>query len=258
MFTPVQLQTHFLMAVGFNAVHRWLERYLVSIPTLVRDYGFGFVVVQSHMEYLNPLGFFDGGKGEARANLKAHLGGAFLRSEFAAIVSGKRIVQGSAVLLPLRIQDLYSLSAPAARLTAPLLSLLQPDEIDAAAPERPLRGVLRTIEQSGREVAESSYEFRVHRHACEYADQWCIIHIPRYVSEAREEMVLAHGDTLPELRRTLERRVRFVNIDVVRPISLFQKGTIHTKAYDVAGSYAFVHRIASADQQHGVVIERFE
>ena len=106
-------------------------------------------------------------------------------------------------------------------------------------------------------MAEGSYEFTVYRHACEVADQWCVIQIPCYVSEAREALALAQGDHIPDLRRALGQPLRNLDMELRRPMYVFDKGTIVTKAYDVDGRFAFIHQVLSSDQLHAVVIERF-
>jgi hypothetical protein len=257
MFNPVQLQPRFMMSIAFNGWSRWIRQYLVPFPVLVREHRFGVVVVGVHLEYPEPLGFLETDSGEVRVRMRARLGGALLETEFSAMAAGKQVVRGVAVLLPVKIDDIQSLSASPARLSDDLLARLQGDEVDKSAPRRPVRRLLREIEGGGRSLAEGTYPFTVYRHACEVADQWCVAEIPCYASEAREALSLARGDEVPELRKGLGQPLRNLDLDLARPMYVFDQGAIATTAYEVDGRIAFVHRIRSSHETHGVVIERF-
>jgi len=257
MFTPVQLQPRSLMSVGFNAWSRWAKEYFVPFPTMVRDYRFGMVVVGGHLEYAEPLGCLEADAGAVRARVRARLGGAFVQVEFSATAAGKRAARGTALLVPVKIDEMHSLSATPARLSNELLAFLESDEVDAEPPQRPVPGLINQIEADGRKVAEASYPFTVYRHACEMADQWCAVQIPCYVSEAREALALGQGDRVPQLRRDLNLPLRYFDMELRRPMFVFDRGSVTTQAYDVQGRSAFVHRLVSADEVHALVVERF-
>jgi acyl-CoA thioesterase FadM len=257
IFTPLQLQPRFLMSVAFNAWSRWSQQHFVPFTRMIRQYKYGLVVVGGHFEYLEPVGFLEAESGEVRARARARLGGAFLQLEFSATAAGKRVVRGTAILMPVKIDELHTLSATPARLSDELLALMESDEVDLQAPQRPVQALLRQLEGGSPSLMTATYPFVVYRHACEMADQWCAAQIPCYVSEARESLSLARGDHDAKLRRCLTRPLRFFNMELTRPMYIFDKGSVVTSVHDIDGQYAFIHRLVSADQEHGIVIERF-
>jgi hypothetical protein len=257
VFTPLQLQPRFLISLGFNAWSRWAEEHFVPFTSMVRDHHFGMVVVGGHVEYLERLSYLDADSGEVRARARARLGGAFVQIEFSGAARQKRFVKGTAVLVPVRLEEMNSFGATPARLTNDLLALFESDEVDPESPEWRVAELVRRIDEEGEAVAESSYPFTVYRHACEMADQWCAAQIPCYVSEARESLAFQGESGDARLRQTLNLPLHYFDMELRSPMYFFDKGTVVTKAFDVGGQIAFVHNILSADTLHGTVVERF-
>ena len=257
MFTPLQLQTRSMISVAFNAWSRWTTQHFVPFTQLIKHYRYGVVVVGAHFEFIEPFGFLDAESMEVRARARARLGGALMQIELSQTSAGRKATRGTAILMPVKIDELESFSATPSRLPPELLSLLEGDEVDLDPPQRSIKSLLHRIEERGPALKTASYPFTVYRHACEMADQWCAAHIPCYVSEAREALALARGHEDAKLRRSLTQPLRFFDMELSRPMFIFDKGSVVTTVHDLDGQYAFVHRLVSADHEHGVIVERF-
>ena len=59
MFSAVQLQPGVITSLTWNAMARWLRTYLVSFPTLIAREATGLVVMGFHLEYRDPVPFFE-------------------------------------------------------------------------------------------------------------------------------------------------------------------------------------------------------
>ena len=58
-FSAVQLQPGVVASLTWNALARWLRTYLVSFPTLIAKESTGLVVMGFHLDYRDPVSFFD-------------------------------------------------------------------------------------------------------------------------------------------------------------------------------------------------------
>jgi len=58
-FSAVQLQPGVVASLTWNALARWLRTYIVSFPNLIGNESTGLVVMGFHLEYCNPVSFFD-------------------------------------------------------------------------------------------------------------------------------------------------------------------------------------------------------
>ena len=58
-FSAVQLQPGTVASLTWNAMARWLRTYLVSFPTLIAKESTGLVVMGFHLDYRDPISFYD-------------------------------------------------------------------------------------------------------------------------------------------------------------------------------------------------------
>ena len=94
----------------------------------------------------------------------------------------------------------------------------------------------------------------MHRHLCEVADQWSIVHVPGIAAGARERLLLsgAYSGRASSLGRAFSK----IDIELSRPLFLFDEAAVETAVY--RDGTVFVHRIVSgsaAPLLHALVVE---
>ncbi len=120
---------------------------------------------------------------------------------------------------------------------------------------------LTAIETTGSLLAEYTKPFRIHRHLSEVAEQWSWTEVPALVESARENLALEdQSENKMMLRRSLSHRIARFDVEFSRPYFSFESGEIVSRAYDVAGHLAFVHKFTSNRglHLHATVVEVFE
>jgi hypothetical protein len=255
-FTPLQLQPRVILSLAFNALARWLREHLVSFPRLIAEHRSSVVILGAGITYEAPCRFFDTDGLAVRATLTVRRQGSRAQLD----VELGRAARARILLCPVRIDEPGSLAAAPAPFEPRLLERFHPDEIDPAAPARPLVALKEEVALSGQPLATGTHPFVVHRHLCEVADQWAFFEVPGLIGAAREALALRHAGEVPLLQHAVGNPIQRVEIELQRPYFWLQRGSVETTAHRVNDRLMLVHRMLSdvpGDPQHGIAIERF-
>ncbi|GEM_PF-918267 len=260
-FSAVQLQPGVVASLTWNALARWLRAYLMPFPQLIGRQATGLVVMGFHLEYRDPVVFFDCPAFRVRAGLRILRRGERGQLDLRFFTDDQELAVARLILRPVTILDPISLGAEPAPLPETLLARFQEDEVESASPQRLLPARLAVVETAGTLLAETATPFRIHRHLSEVAEQWAWTETPELVEAARENLALDDcSERKRLLRRCLSRRLLRFDVEFSRPYFSFERGEIVSRAYIVADHLAFVHRFTSARgaHLHATVVELFE
>lgn len=260
-FSAVQLQPSAIAALTWNGLARWLRTYLVSFPRLIAEECTGLVVMGFHLEYRDPVSFFECETFRARGALRIMRRGERGQLDLRLFTAVQELAVVRLIVRPVAILDPISLGAEPAPLRESLLARFAADEVQSISPERVVPERVTAVESQGTLLAEASTPFRLHRHLTEVAEQWSWTETPNLIESARENMALDHsGKQKRALRRCLKNRINRFDIEFSRPFFSFEDGIIASRAYDVAGHLAFVHRFTSGRgaHLHATAVEVFD
>jgi hypothetical protein len=260
-FSAVQLQPGVVASLTWNALARWLRTYLVSFPTLISKESTGLVVMGFHLEYRDPVSFFDCEAFRVRGAFRIMRRGERGQLDLRLFSDSYELAVARLIVRPVAILDPVSLGAEPAPMPESLLAQFEDDEVESASPVRILPDRLAAVETRGSQLAEYTKPFRIHRHLTEVAEQWSWTEVPALVESAKESLALEdQSENKMMLRRCLSRRISRFDVEFSRPYFSFESGEIVSRAYDVAGHLAFVHRFTSKDGSHlhATVVEVFE
>ena len=260
-FSAVQLQPGVAASLTWNALARWMRAYVVPFPRLIGQEATGLVVMGFHLEYRDPVSFFDCEAFRVRAALRILRRGERGQLDLRFFTEQQELAVARLIVRPVAILDPVSLGAEPAPLPESLLARFQPDELESASPQRLVPPRLSVVETAGSLLAEAATPFRIHRHLSEVAEQWAWTETPDLVEGARENLALDdRSDRKRQLRQCLSRRLLRFDVEFSRPYFSFERGEIVSRAYFVAGHLAFVHRFTSARgaHLHATVVELFE
>src|SRR5580704_6262927 len=152
-FTPEQIQPRFLLWMAMNGWAQWLKAHAISFRNLLLEHKTGVVVLGGELEYLEPMRFFDADTLVADCGVSVLKSGGIIQAELTVWTpEHKKAVAIRASCRPVQIADM-SLGATAGNLPASVLAAFQPDEISAAAPVRPVPGLVEEIQSKGKLVA---------------------------------------------------------------------------------------------------------
>jgi len=261
MFSAVQLQPGIIASLTWNGVARWLHTYLLPFPTLITQECTGLVIMGFHLEYRDPVSFFECAAFRVRGALRMMRRGERGLLDLRLFTETKELAVVQLIMQPVSILDPVSLGAEPGPMADHLLQQFAADEVESASPVRMVPGRVTAVETQGTLLAESSKPFRIHRHLSEVAEQWSWTETPNLIESARENMALDNrGEHKMALRRCLRRRLARFDIEFSRPYFSFEDGEIISRAYDVAGHLAFVHRFTSnrGAHLHATAVEVFE
>lgn len=259
-FSAVQLKPGIVTALAWNALARWLRTHLVSLPELIGREATGLVVMGFHLEYRDPVSFFDCEAFRVRGAFRMMRRGERGQLDLRLSSATHELAVARLLVRPVAIRDPVSLAAEPAPLPEGLMLRLEADERESASPARILPDRLATVETTGTLLAERVRPFRIHRHLSEVAEQWSWTEIPVLVEAAKEDLALGPHEHAALLRRCLAHRLARFDVEFSRPFFSFEPGEIVTRAYDVAERLAFVHRLTSGrgEHLHATVVEVFE
>jgi len=253
-FTALQLQPRATIVAAFNGASTWLRTHLGGHGKLLRTHHLGFVLYGVHLVYREPATYFDAETLGIEVTARARKAGAQL--EFAA-----RVTAGAAhaadvtmSMVPLEIADDEAFSGVPNRIEGELLQKFQADELDDGAYVSPIAERLASLTKL---VAEHREPFVVHRHHCEFADQWFFPELLAFVGASREQLIRKAGGKQPTLRRGLGLPCRAIDILYERPYYLLDRGEVATTAYDEGGRLVFAHAAHGDDGRRALVIESF-
>jgi acyl-CoA thioesterase FadM len=251
-FTPDQLQPSAVVGLGFQGWARWLREFLVPFPELVNSERIGVVVVGLSIRYLKPYRFSDSEAMTVATTVSDVGGGRLLALDTSITSTPGEVVDAHTLLRVVALGHDESLAAAPGRLPE---HLLQSGTIGRGRGriERPVRQIVAELSDEA-PIAGPDYPFLVHRHMCEVADQWSIVHVPSIASAARERLLLGSADET--LMTVLGRPLSRVDLELSRPLFLFDEATVETAVY--RGGTTFVHRIVGGTARsvlHAVVVE---
>jgi hypothetical protein len=264
MFTPLQLQPTWAYRFGMMTWARWLAEHIASFPSLVRDHGFGAVVIGAYAFYRKPAGFFDSDGIRVTGGVTVVKKRSLLRIDFGMFamggaLDGERIADGLGVMRSLQLAGDPGLGATPIGVPPAIAAKFHPDEIDDAAPApRPASELLARIEGAPA-IAEGSHRVMCSRALSEVADQWSFVEAPHYSSHGREALVLSAGSRAPDLRRGLRQPAREVLTEYRKPAFAFDELEVRTRAVAHGDELVFVHAVNGANNgdQRAVIVERF-
>jgi acyl-CoA thioesterase FadM len=260
-FSAVQLQPGVVARLTWNALARWLRTHVVSFPTLIGQESTGLVVMGFHLEYRDPVSFFDCEAFRVRAAFRMMRRGERGQLDLRFSNESQELAIARLIVRPVAILDPVSLGAEPAPMPESLLSRFEADERESASPVRILPERLAAVETSGSLLAEYTKPFRIHRHLTEVAEQWSWTEVPALVETAKESLALEdQSENKMMLRQCLSQRLARFDVEFSRPYFSFESGEIVSRAYDVAGHLAFVHRFTSdrGAHLHATVVEVFD
>jgi acyl-CoA thioesterase FadM len=261
LFTPAQMQTVAVGRLGFQAGTRWLRDHVCSHRRLVSHHQVGLVLWAWQLEYEKPLRFEDAD--EVLVEVGARVRGprqSQLEVEMTVTGPAGVAVRTRATSVPLRLSGDQALSGVPARLPDPIVDRFQADEREPAPYQSPVPALRAALERDGEHLASSTATYRIHRHHCEVADQWYWPESLGFAGSAREEFVMRHGPTAPDLRRVLADGVRAVDVTWLRAGQLWDLLEVRTAGYRYRDDVVFVHELGLAGDHDGgpyaVVVER--
>jgi hypothetical protein len=259
-FSPAGLHPRFMLANAMQGWVRWLREHMVSFRRLISEHSVGVVVCSGEAEWQEPLGFMDSDVIEAEAGVSAVKAGAMLAIDVDFSALGRKVGKVKALLRPVAISGDGSLGALSSRLKGDLLARFQPDEILGETAPRFARKLAAEAEESGAPLLESEQPLYVHRHMVEVADQWSFVETGAIAEAARENLCAQQVTTAPVAQRGMGAALRRFSIDLTRPLFVYDRAIIRTRAYAFPGpeDLIFVHRIVSSigsGKPHAVLTE---
>jgi acyl-CoA thioesterase FadM len=260
-FSAVQLQPGVVASLTWNGLARWLRTYIVSFPTLIAKESTGLVVMGFNLEYRDPVSFFDCEVFRVRAAFRMMRRGERGQLDLRLFSDSQELAIAQLIVRPVTILDPVSLGAEPAPMRESLMALFENDELESASPVRIVPSRLSAIETTGSLLSEHTEPFRIHRHLSEVAEQWSWTEVPALVESARENLALEdQSENKMMLRRCLSNRIARFDVEFSRPYFSFEYGEIVSRAYDVAGYLAFIHKFTSnrGAHLHATVVEVFE
>ncbi|MEE1930308.1 acyl-CoA thioesterase [Streptomyces sp. TRM 70351] len=252
LFTPAQLQPTAVGRLGFQAGTRWLRDHVCSHRTLVAEHRVGLVLWAWQLEYGQPLRFPDAD--DALVEVRARVRGpraSQLEAEMTVTGPAGVAVRTRAASVPLRLTGDQALSGAPTVLPDALVAAFRDDERERSPYRSAVPALRAAFARDGERIASGTATFRVHRHHCEVADQWYWAETLGFAGGAREEFVMRHGRTAPELRRALTDGVRRVDVTWLRAGQLWDLLEVRTTAYRHGPDIAFVHELHLADDEGG-------
>ena len=245
-FSAVQFQPGVIASLAWGAMARWLRTYLVTFPTLIRRESTGFVVMGFHLEYRDPVTFFDCEAFRVRVTFRFMRRGERGQLDLRIFSDLNELAVARLIVRPVAILDPVSLGAEPAPMPESLLARFENGEVESASPVRLVPSRLTAVETAGSLLGECSKRFRLHRHLTEVADQWSWTEVPALVESVRENLALDdQSEHKMMLRDCLGKRLLRFDVECSRPFFSFEYGTIISRAYDVAGHLAFIDNFTS-------------
>jgi acyl-CoA thioesterase FadM len=254
-FTPDQLQTRFVLQTCMNGWARWARANLAPFNELIRDWHFGLVVVRAHVQWLRPFTFFDSDVVEVTSACTVRPNRRLMHGEVEFSAGGHEVVLIELGMVPIRITD-ESLTAEPAPVSDEVFARFREDEVRSAPGRQRVTVRAKALRADGHHLGHATHEFRICRSDIEVADQWSFIEVPNHTAGARENMILS--GTHAALDGALARPVRSIQMEITRPLYIFDEARVETDAYLVEDAPVFVHEIASAGSgggMHALVVE---
>jgi acyl-CoA thioesterase FadM len=254
----MQLQPRSVLTCVMRSWAQWCHENLLPFPRLIRDLRFGLVVIRASIRYEREFSLFSADDFVVRTNINVMQKRHVIVGDLHYMNGNERFLRAEIVTRPVSLTGDGSLAAVPTRVEGRILEMFEPDEIFDHAPERVVRKALSALDPAAL-VAETQRSFRLHRHDAEVADQWSYIEIAANAASAREAMVLDAEPALrDELRPAIATPIRAIDIEINRPLFLFDTAQIITRAYRVPDGLTFVHVFRSqlgGAHDHATIVE---
>ncbi len=261
LFDSMQLHTRTVLTAFMRCWAKWTHEHLIPFPRMLRELNFGVVVARASIRYERPFSLFTADQFEIRGALQVMQRRHVLVGDVRFMNGEERFVRSEIVLRPVAMSDGGSLAALPTQVNGPIIQMFKSDEVSDKVPSRPVRKALGEL-GSATPVAEVVRPIRVHRHDSEAADQWSYIEIGAQAATAREAMVLeANGESRSLLQPGLSTPTRAIDLEITRPLFLFDQAHIRTRAYHRPSGLTFVHVYQSelgGRHDHATVVEHFD
>ena len=134
-FSAVQLQPGVVASLTWNALARWLRTYLVSFPTLIAKESMGLVVMGFHLEYRDPVSFFDCEAFRVRGAFRMMRRGERGQLDIRLFSDSHELAIAQLIVHPVAILDPVSLGAEPAPMPESLIAQFEDDETCTEAGE---------------------------------------------------------------------------------------------------------------------------
>ncbi|AGK51010.1 MULTISPECIES: hypothetical protein [Burkholderia] len=260
LFDSRQLLPRSVLACTMRVWAQWLKDHLRPFPQLIREFGFGVVVVRQSIRYERPFSFFSADEFLVHCTISVRQKRHLLLGDVQFMNGDERFAHLQCAMRPLAIEHGSDLGAMPARVEGAVLDMFLPDEISNDAVERPLRKTLGALSAASA-IATATRAIRICRHDSEAADQWSYIEVVANAASAREAMILeANPAERRELHAGLAAPLGGIEIEIDRPLFLFDSAEIHSTAYRIGDCLTFVHVYRSSvggSHEHATVVERF-
>jgi hypothetical protein len=260
LFDSRQLQPRSVLTCGMRMWAQWMSDHMLPFPQLIRDKNFGVVVTRASVNYERPFTFFSANEFQLRGTLSVGQKRRHLQGEIHFMNGNERFIHIDITLHPLSIDPDCDFGAVPSRVEGEIFHLFHADEISSAIVARSVRKLIHTVAPESI-VATAVRPVRIGRHDSEAADQWSYIELGAHAASAREDMIL---DCDPERRELLQdglvAPLSAVDIEIGRPLFLFDTAEIHSTAVHDRDGLTFIHVYKSklgGEHEHATVVERF-
>lgn len=260
LFDSMQLQLRQILTIGMRSWAQWSHENLYSFPTLIKEHRFGLVVVGGHVEFEKPFNFFTADGFEVVGHAEVVQDRRLILGHMSFMNGDERFLSQRLVCRPVAMAGGSSFAALPTKFEGHLFDKLTADEVSDRKIKRDVVELLATLGPE-LQIAEAVKPERLYRHDCEAADQWSYIEIGARATMARECMINeAPKELRPRLQPGLATPVRVVDIEIKRPLFLFDKNQIRTQVFLRDDRLIFVHTFQSqmgGRHDHAIVVEQF-
>ncbi|MCX4242440.1 acyl-CoA thioesterase family protein [Paraliomyxa miuraensis] len=259
LFDSMQLQLRPILTIGMRCWAQWSSENLHSFPVLIKEHRFGLVVVGAQVVHERPYDFFSASGFDVVGHAEVVQERRLILGHMSFLHGEERFLSLRITCRPVAMAGGGSFAAMPTAIEGHLLDKLAP-EVTNRRIEREVPALLAALRPE-QQVAEALETHRLHRHDCEAADQWSYIEIGARAASARESMVSrASKELRPRLQAGLTTPVRSVDLEIKRPLFLFDELHVRTQAFVQDERLTFVHTVQSkmgGRHDHAVMVERF-
>jgi hypothetical protein len=259
LFTPLQMHSRELLRLGTVSWVGWMRDHTISLQQMIERHRFAVVVAGASLSYTGKHVFPDSDSIVIDTTSSVHRRGVLIEGVSRFMGNGKEFARMNLHLRPVAIGDENSAAARSADLHPDVHALFHEDEVRTAPYLRNVKRLLPGIELEGQALALGRHDFKLHRYAMDFADQWAFMETYAFASAGREELALRHGGEHDVLLQALAEPVREFHVELSKPYFVLDRGVVETHAYLWTGQLTFVHRLLNPDapesQVHATVIE---
>lgn len=260
LFTPLQVHVREVLRIGVVSWVGWMRDHVLSLQRMIKDHGFAVVVAGASVEYLRDCLFPDTDALEVDTTSSVHRRGVLIEGVSTFSAGNDAFARMRIYFRPVQIGDEHSAAAKSADLPEHLRALFSDDEIAPGAFPRPVKGLVKALEDGAEPVGTWTQAFKLHRYAMDFADQWAFMETAAFVSASREELAMASAAECSLLLDALSNPVKEYHVELSKPYFVMDTGVVRTQAFQESGSLSFVHRLMGPGQDgldvHAIVVEK--